>query len=102
MPFRRLIRGKPVILGFCLCFALGILFSQGFISNNEGHDCPGGGCPLCPQIQSARNFLGQLRHTVFQIRFPPGAFLITALILKPVFLNPVPVSAVTLKVKMNN
>jgi hypothetical protein len=109
MPFRWLSRGNPgiagpggwTLLGVCLCFALGVLFSENFTGGSMDHDCPGGECPVCPQIQLAMNFSMTLRHAVFHLRLCFRVVLITAVILKLVF-HPVPVSAVRLKVKMNH
>jgi hypothetical protein len=86
---------------FCFCFFAAVLWSETFIVTHEHHDCYGEGCPVCLQIQGARNFSRLLKAAPFQTVSSPGTFLIVPIISKNTFFAPVPLSAVALKVKMN-
>jgi hypothetical protein len=93
--------GIWTVLALCVSFMALSSFSEGFIRKNAEHDCCGEGCPICLQIQWAQDFSRQLRYTPFPIPLPLSALLFSILVLKPVPFNLVPVSSVTLKVKMN-
>jgi hypothetical protein len=85
----------------CLWFVLLCLFSESFAAVRAEHDCPGGECPICPQIQWARNFYRQLRYAAFHPGFPLIVLLISALILKIVPFYFIPITSVSLKIKIN-
>jgi hypothetical protein len=82
-------------------FFLASLFSENFIINHAAHECCGEGCPVCMQIQEAGNFLRSLKSLSSQPPFFPGAMMLPVIILKFAALNYIPVSSVTLKVKLN-
>jgi hypothetical protein len=93
--------GSGIILIFFVCFIIMSLSSEAFILTHADHDCSGEGCPLCIQIEWTRNFSRQLRYAPFQFFFPLGALLFSAFALKPVLFHVIPISSVSLKVKMN-
>jgi hypothetical protein len=88
-------------LGLCVLFFLASLFSENFIINHAAHDCCGEGCPVCMQIQGGGIFLRNLRNFSSQSSFFPDAMLLLVIILKFAVLSYIPVSSVSLKVKLN-
>jgi hypothetical protein len=93
--------GLALGLALGICFITLALFSQSLVITGAEHDCHGEGCPVCLQIQGAENFSRQFRQLLFQSLPPVGAMVITAFILSFVVFNPIPISAVALKVRMN-
>ncbi|MDR2111314.1 MAG: hypothetical protein LBP32_08415 [Spirochaetaceae bacterium] len=87
------------ILACGICFALLPVLSVDFISSRADHDCSGRDCPVCVQIQGARNFLRQLGSAAVPLPafvwfFVPLALMVPVLLFPP--------TSVFLKVRLNN
>ncbi|MDR1947914.1 MAG: hypothetical protein LBQ38_00830 [Spirochaetaceae bacterium] len=83
-----------------MCFILVSLFAAVFVIAQEDHDCRGEGCPVCMQIQWARDFRGQFRYAPPRPGFSANLVLFAALVLKRIVFDLLPITAVTLKVKI--
>jgi hypothetical protein len=106
MPFRRLGYAHPAIrpaLGIvlCVCFIALALSAETFAGAHAEHDCYGEGCPVCLQIQWARDFSRQFRHVFFHFPIPLKITLVGALVLRPALMAYLSPTSVNLKVKMN-
>jgi hypothetical protein len=100
MPLTRT-GGRLPVLVLGICFILPALFSENFIITHAEHDCCGDRCPVCLQIQWARNFSRQFRYAPLQNSPSLSVLFFAPHILKPAVFNFVPITSVSLKVKMN-
>jgi hypothetical protein len=99
MNGRQTVRWTALIL--CVSFMTLSFFSEAFLLDHTNHDCCGDGCPVCLQIQWARDFSRQFRYASCPVLTSIDGPLVFCFCVKTVFLNPVPLSSVSLKVKMN-
>jgi hypothetical protein len=93
--------GRRTALILCVSFMALSFFSEAFILDHTDHDCCGDGCPVCLQIQWAQDFSRQFRYAPAQFFLSIKTPLFFVFVLKLFFLNPLPLSSVSLKVKMN-
>ncbi|MDR2403100.1 MAG: hypothetical protein LBD78_03620 [Spirochaetaceae bacterium] len=91
--------GTSLIVGVCVIMVS--LFAATFIVAHAGHDCCGDGCPVCLQIQWARDFCRQLRHVPLRLDFFPALMAVKGPGLRGPVFDPLPVTSVTLKVKIS-
>ncbi|MDR3144797.1 MAG: hypothetical protein LBU21_00815 [Treponema sp.] len=84
-----------------LCLIMTSLFAVSFIAIHTGHNCCGDGCPVCLQIQWTRDSFRQLRHVPLRPGLPPDPMITRAAAPRDRSFDPLPITAVTLKVKLS-
>jgi hypothetical protein len=95
--------GKKILLAvFSACVVFSVVFASVLTASIIDHDCAGGHCPYCLQIETAKNFAKIVKFAgigLFLAIRPafPGRFLKKSAERKDYFLSPV-----TLKVRFNS
>jgi hypothetical protein len=56
-----------------VCVVFSVVFTETLIAEERDHDCIGEGCPICIQIEAAKNFLKTFKFASFSLLF--AAFL---------------------------
>jgi hypothetical protein len=92
LPFKRL-----VFITTTVALVFAALFAESFVFNHLDHNCEGGHCPTCLQIQIIRSFLDALRRAGV-ITFFPIVLLVNAAARRTLF-RAFPATLVLLKVK---
>jgi hypothetical protein len=93
---------NALFLALAVCIAFSVVFAEVLIADDLDHDCTGEGCPFCLSIETAHNFLKNLRLgalAVFLAACP--VFLVQTLkkcTVFPLLFN----SPVVLKVRFNS
>jgi hypothetical protein len=54
-------KGKALFLALAVCIAFSVVFAEALIADDIDHDCTGEGCPFCLAIETAHNFLKNLK-----------------------------------------
>ncbi|WP_195268088.1 hypothetical protein [Eubacterium sp. 1001713B170207_170306_E7] len=93
---------KILTLLLAIFFVLFFFLSTAFMTEEAHHDCVGDGCPICMQLSALQNFFKQLDTG--------NALAAAVLVIHLIFFCAIlkrdahflPVSPVSLKVRMNN
>jgi hypothetical protein len=48
---------RPLFIVLAVCFVLAALTAEIFVFTHADHDCEGGACPVCLQMEIAQNIL---------------------------------------------
>jgi hypothetical protein len=93
-------KGKILFLALAACMVFSVVFADVLITDDIDHDCKGEGCPICLTIETAHNFIKNLKLAAMVV-FLAFSFLHCSLLPAHCSLHPTH-SPVILKVRFNS